>query len=180
MEYVYIDESGEPGTSSKHIIVAALVTEHDRKVAKAISTIWKAKPQFHNLNELHAHKVDDATRRRVLQTLEALEVSIYFVLIDKQKVHGSLEEAYYRAIALIAGRFHRAHVIVADRRDTDRKRIKVIQQYGLEAALRAVVFRTSHDVKQLQAVDFAAWAIGRYYEQGDISFMKLVSRIQQL
>lgn len=43
MKYVYIDESGETGRSSKYIIFASIETESPRPLEKAIKKIWRVK-----------------------------------------------------------------------------------------------------------------------------------------
>ena len=180
MQHVYIDESGEPGTSSRYIVVAALAVAQDRKLKKAITLIWKAKPQFHLHGELHAHAVDDATRRRVLKTIGASGSTITYVVIDKRKHRTDMDAAYYGAICALVDAHAEALSIVVDRRDTDKKRSKILQRLGLEEFLRRVEFRTSHSMNQLQAVDFVAWAIGRYYEHGSSEFMELLPNVRKL
>lgn len=179
MQCVYIDESGEPGSSSRYIVVAAVVTNHDRRLAKNIASIWRAKPQFHHLGELHAHAVDDATRRRVLRTINHSGIVVRYVLVKKNKAQ-DIDKAYYQAIARLVAEHSSASVYIADQRDTDRKRGTLLRKYGLTQAFAQVEFRSSHTVKQLQAADFVAWALGRHYEHGDKTYVELVDNVQQI
>jgi hypothetical protein len=177
---VYIDESGETGRRSSHIVFAVISTDADRALEKIVKKLWKAKPQYHPGGELHAVSADDATIRRMLLTLSEADVSVYYSVIEKRVLKESAEIAYYRELARIVRQFKKAKIIIADKKDTNNKREKMIDALGDDRVLDIVFFEESHKVKQLQAVDFVAWAIGRYYETGDGEFMKLLGDIIQI
>lgn len=174
MKYVYIDESGETGRSSKYIVFASIETTKHRPLEKAIKKIWRAKPHLHTLGELHANAVDDATRNRVLLTLNELDIYIYFQVVDKSKHNKSLQDTYYLELAKFITTHEGAQVIVVDKKDTNKKRDEIILRLNLGNAFENVIFEESHRVKQLQAVDFIAWALGRYYEQQDDTYILLI------
>lgn len=174
MNYVYIDESGEMGRSSKYIVFASIETSHNRPLEKAIKKIWRAKPHLHAQGELHANAVDDATRNRVLLTLNSLEINVHYLLIDKSKHKESLHVTYYQELANFIIKHKKAHIVIVDKKDTNKKRNDMIQKLKLEKVFKNVAFEESHKIKQLQAVDFVAWSIGRFYEQKDQSFMNLI------
>lgn len=173
--HVYIDESGETGTHSSFIVFASIETATPRSVEKVMKRIWNAKPQFHKHGELHANSVDDATRTRTLKSLAEQDITIRYVAVEKRGVRGLLNDTYYRLLADFIAEHPNAHVVVVDKKDTDTKRASVIQRLGLGASFSNVTFETSHKIRQLQAVDFIAWAIGRKYEQQDESFMEMVA-----
>ncbi|HRN90116.1 MAG TPA: DUF3800 domain-containing protein [Candidatus Saccharibacteria bacterium] len=176
MKYVYIDESGETGRSSKYIIFASIETESPRPLEKAIKKIWRVKPQLHAQGELHAHTADDSTRKRVLYELIELDILINFVIIRKSSQRRPLNDVYYQKLAdMIAKNHSDAHVIVIDKKDTNKKRIETINRLELQKVFSNVSFQESYSVKQLQAVDFVAWSLGRFYEQGDSEFMDLIT-----
>ena len=175
--YVYIDESGETGRRSSHIIFAVIATEAERALEKIVKKLWKAKPQYHVAGELHAVSADDATIRRMLLTLAQADMTVHYSAIDKQSLKESAEIAYYRELARIVRRFKKARIVIADKKDTNKKREKMIDALGGDRILDIVFFEESHKVKQLQAVDFIAWAIGRFYETGDNEFMELLGNI---
>lgn len=172
--YVYIDESGETGTQSSYIIFASIETMLPRPIEKAMRKVWNAKPQFHGHGELHANSVDDATRTRVLKSLAEHDLSIRYTVIDKAKVSEPLASVYYQVLAEFIGQHPKAHIVIVDRKDTEKKRKKMLEQLGIEKAFVNVEFEISHKIRQLQAVDFVAWAIGRYYEHGDAEFMNMI------
>ncbi len=175
MKYVYIDESGETGTSSKYIIFASIETEAPRPLEKAVKKIWRVKPQLHSQGELHAHTSDDSTRKRVLYALTKLDISISFIKIKKSSQRRPLNDVYYQKLAdMLATKHPDAHIVIVDKKDTNKKRLETIQRLHLQKFFANVSFEESYSVKQLQAVDFVAWSLGRFYEQGDDDFMNIV------
>lgn len=171
--HVYIDESGELGRKSKYIVFASISCNSPRPLEKAIKKIWKAKPQLHVHGELHANMVDDATRTRVNKTIDELGVRIEFMVVAKAVEIRPLAEVYYLALAEFIQAHNQAQIIVIDKKDTNKKRNVLIGKLGLSEIFAAVKFEESHRVRQLQAVDFVAWSIGRYYEHGDDTFIKM-------
>lgn len=178
--YVYIDESGETGKRSKYIIFASIETESARSLEKVIRKIWRAKPQFHARGELHANQTDDATKVRVLHTLNEQSLKLRFGVIDKSKQTEPLEHVYYKKLATFIDYHRNAIVFIVDKKDTDKKRTLLIEKLGLQDSFRTVSFDESHKVRQLQAVDFVAWAIGRFYETRDKSFMDLLTDVREM
>ena len=174
---VYIDESGETGKQSSYIVFAVIATDAERALEKIVKKVWKAKPQYHVAGELHAVSADDATVKRMLLTLNDADIKIYYSVINKSKLKESAEVAYYRELARIVRIFRKAKIIIADKKDTNKKREKMINLLGGDRVLDIVFFEESHRFKQLQAVDFVAWSIGRFYETGDDKFMKMLDKV---
>lgn len=178
--HVYIDESGEIGRKSKCLVFASIETTNPRHLEKVIKKIWRVKPQFHVHGELHANVTDEATKTRVVATINELDVHIRYTVIVKSHQKKRLDLVYYEALALFIAEHPNAHVVVVDRKDTNKKRRSIIIQLGLEGLFSNVQFEESHKVKQLQAVDFVAWAIGRFYETADDTYMNLLSNLEEI
>lgn len=172
--HVYIDESGETGSRSSYIVFASIETETPRALEKMVRKIWRAKPQVHGHGELHANAVDDAIRTRVLKSISEQDLRIRFHIIDKSAQTQPLGDVYYLELAAFIAQHPQAQIVVVDRKDTDKKRAKMINKLALEDAFMNVEFESSHRVRQLQAVDFVAWAIGRFYEHGDNTFIEMI------
>ena len=175
--HVYIDESGDTGGRSRYIVFAVIVTDADRALEKLVKKVWNAKPQYHSAGELHAVSTDNATRKRMVLSLADADITMYYSVIDKMKLTEPAEVAYYRELARVVRKFKHAKVIIADKKDTDRKREKMIEAVGGDYVLEKVFFERSHNVKQLQAVDFVAWSVGRRYEYDDESYLNLLTGI---
>ena len=118
MQYIYIDESGE----SKFLIFASIATTNARALEKAVKKIWKAKPHLHAQGELHAHSVEESTKRRVLLTLMGLDISIRYKAVKKREGNMSFIDLYYIQLAEFIKDHPKSHVIVVDKRDTNSKR----------------------------------------------------------
>ena len=127
MNYVYIDESGELGRSSKYIIFASVETSRNRSLEKAIKKIWRAKPHLHSQGELHANAVDDATRTRVLLTLNDLEINVQYIAVEKANYKEPLHTVYYQELANFIKEHKQAHIVIVDRKDTNKKRNDMIR-----------------------------------------------------
>lgn len=178
--HIYIDESGETGKSSKYIVFAAVATNSDRALEKLIKKIWRVKPQLHSRGELHANSADDATKRRVLLTLNTADASFYFSILEKSALTEPATHAYYRELGRFIGIFHRSQIIIVDKKDTDQKRAKTLLALNIADQFNNVRFKESHKTKQLQAADFVAWAIGREMELGDSSFSDLIQKKKKI
>lgn len=175
MNYTYIDESGSEGTSGRYIVFASITVSDPRPLEKAIKKLWRAKPQFHALGEFHATDVDDATRKRILLQIANLPLAISYKVIDKRKQKIPISDAYYVGLADFIDSHNGTHkLVVVDKKDTDKRRTLIIRRMKLEDSFRNVSFEESHRIKQLQAVDFVAWSLGRMYEHNDSAFYDLV------
>ena len=171
MNHVYIDESGNTGKRGAFIIFASITTEDPRTVEKTIKKLWRAKPQFHVLGEFHAKEVDDATRKRILSQLAKLPITIRYSVIDKRRLTSPATDTYYLELAnFTASHNDSTSKIIIDKKDTHKKRSSVIARLGIQRIFKDVTFEESHHIKQLQAVDFVAWSLGRLYEYGDTTY----------
>jgi len=175
MNYVYIDESGNEKGEGKYLIFASISTQDPRTLEKAMKKLWKSKPQFHILGELHAKEVDDSTRKRVLLRLAELPITVRHMVLNKQKRKSSASSSYYAVLAeFLAEHSNMAAITIVDKKDTNKRRSHLIRELGLQKVFKKVRFDESHKVKQLQAVDFVAWSLGRFYEHNDSSYYDLI------
>jgi hypothetical protein len=175
--YVFIDESGnlaKSGGATKYLILASVATDRPRQLDKAVKKIWRAKPRVHESGELHAYDADEATRRKFLRALTTLEIQVHVSVTKKSSAKCDLHTQYYVMIAQEIRRAQNAYRIVADKRDTVRKRRQMLEKAGLESLFRRVEFADSKAVKPLQAADFVSWAAFQKYEHGDNSYFDII------
>ena len=176
--YVYIDESGDFGraeSSSCHLIVTSLATNHPRPLEKVVKKIWRAKPHLHRDHELHAHQADDITRKKLLSAIANLDIKICLTPLDKRASTRDVHKMYYKLLAEQV-RYHKnAHIIIVDRRDTTKKRIQIINELGFTDLFKRVQFADSRTIKQLQAVDFVSWAAYQRYEHHNDMYLDIVA-----
>ncbi len=174
---VYIDESGDLGSTSKYLVFASIITDHPRKLDKLIKKIWIAKPQLHFNGELHANSTDDSTKVRVLKTLTESGVRVNFTAVKKSSLKGNMSENYYTVLSNFIDKFTAANIIIVDKKDTNKHRSAILSKLGLVNNFAKVEFRLSHTTRQLQAVDFVAWAIGRKYEKEDSKYYSIIESL---
>lgn len=178
---VYIDESGDNGSSSRYIVFAVIATDAERPLEKLVKRIWRTLPQAAVAGELHANRTGAETKRKLLAGLNRIDADCYYSVIDKAKVKIPMQDAYYLELARIIAFFQTDFcMIVVDKKETDRKRNQILARLRLTEKFAPVRFEHSHHIKQLQAADFVAWAVGRHFERGDSSFMSLISRLERL
>lgn len=174
MEYVYIDESGDIGSKSKHIVFAAIITKNDRSLEKLVKKIWHAKPQYHKKGRLHAVEVDDSTRIRMLKSIVAHDVKIKISHYKKGGGITNQTKQYYIELAKFITLCGATNVVVVERKDTIKLRTYVINNLGLNGSYKHVIFGDPHVYKHLQATDFVAWAYGRLLEQDDSTYSDII------
>lgn len=177
MRYVYIDESGDLGrseSSSRFVVIAAVVTEEPRRLEKLVRKVWRTKQHTHKHGELHAIHATRSTERKLLSLLSATTTEYAYVVIDKVRIPDNLYEAYYKYLGQVVDHFLGERIIVVDARDTVRKRIKTLQSLRLEECFRGVEFEDSRFVRPLQVADFVAWSIFQSVEYGRTEFIDLL------
>jgi hypothetical protein len=98
---VYLDESGDLGfdfakaQTSRYFVVAALVCDNPQPVAKAVKKVFAgfSKTQVKRSHGvLHAYKEDEATRRKLLRFVAALNVEIVVMWLDKRRAFTNLKD----------------------------------------------------------------------------------------
>lgn len=197
MAYIFLDESGDLGfstKSSKWFLFTLVVVSDPRKLERVIKKARNSlkKKHKHKFFELHAYHCDDLTRSRVLKSLSALDISVVTTILNKEKVHVDLQNQknylYNYTANIILDRLINSkridgdnHIyLVVDRKDTKKNLRENFISYITEAMKKKrdckfeMTLAASHDEKGLQAVDFISWAIFRKYERGDYEFYEII------
>jgi hypothetical protein len=172
--FVFIDESGDVGVSegaTKYFVLCAISTDNQRVLEKTIRKIWRNRTRYHFLGELHATKVDDSTRRKVLNDLAKLNLVVDFISVKKK----TRELRYYDYLTQLLQSFDLDHKVVIDSRDTKVKRNKELTKHGFDVKRKGIHFEDSKRVHGLQAVDFIAWVIHFKLERGDSQFYDIIA-----
>ena len=187
VQFAFLDESGDPApeSSSRFLIVAALVTAHPRKLVLTVRRVRRALGKRSPMNELKARFTTPKVIERFLKTLAAEDVSLYVVVVNKPEYRLAEGEALYRAVvARVVRQCVERHPhlrLILDKRYTNAR-----QRVELETAIREAIADVPNQVvviealdstsrPELQAVDFVAWAFGQKYERGDPRFAHLLA-----
>jgi hypothetical protein len=184
LHLAYIDEAGNvvPDGRSHILVVAALGMHKSPAIARIIRKAQKKAGSSQASGELKAKKEQSGRIEKLLAALAKQPIEIYAVIIDQQVlVHlpQDPEDVYRWAVARLAAKIVRRYPaveLILDRRYTkERLRYlleKSIREQMMSLPQRYVMVRQQDSIacKELQAVDFIAWALFQKYERGDSRF----------
>lgn len=194
MIYVFIDESGDFGhkRGSKNMVVACLVVRDYYKIKRIMRGERHKRPKrYRELSELKASESNEMHRSFILKKLAVEEVRMGFYNFETYQAEEKFwdgEEGIIFGIlvknAIInAGLLDDEEVhIIIDRRHLQGSTHQVFNLY-LEGELRKampgikrldIVHEKSHEVEGLRAVDYVAYALYRFFEHGDNTYIELI------
>lgn len=192
LRYAYIDEAGTVALSRKsHIlVVAALCLENPRLVENTIKKAQKKYGSSLASGELKAKKSEGKLIEFILSAIAKEPIEIFSVIVDRRILEKEIldsEEIYRwavtRLVRKLVTRYSRIEISL------DKRYTKEGLRYKLEKSIREgiadlpqqyVLIRQedSQPSRELQAVDFIAWALFQKYERGNnIYYGKIADRI---
>ena len=184
LQFAFIDESGNIASSRQNhiLVVAALGMDNSRSIARIIRKTQKKYGSSLASGELKAKKSDDALTESLLTALVQEKIEIFSVIIDRRVIEHlpeDPEDVYRWAVARLVVKLVKAHPnieIVLDRRYT-KENLRYLLEKKIREAIsglpqRYVMIRQEDSMltKELQAVDFIAWAFFQKYERGNTKF----------
>jgi hypothetical protein len=99
MAYIFMDESGDLGfdftkvKTSRHFVVTFLLMPDEgtvraaRKIVKKVVRTMSKRGRRKHTGVLHAHKESPAIRRRLLAEVAKLDIGIFTIVLNKQRVY---------------------------------------------------------------------------------------------
>ena len=201
MAFIYLDESGDLGfdftkvKTSKYFVLTFVFVETEsamnKLVKKTFASFSKTQVRSHS-GVLHAYKETPRTRQRLLSGIAEKEVSILSIYLNKAKVYTRLQDEkqvlYNYVTNILLDRImtrklvplNQPVTLVASRRETNKFLNENFRSYLSDQLLQnhklalEVEIKSPHQVKGLQVVDMACWAIFRKWEHGDDSYYNLI------
>lgn len=189
LHYAFIDKSGSVAFSPHNhiLVVAALSVEDSRAIGRLIRKAQKKYGSSLASGELKAKKAQDALTENLLAALAQESIEVSSVIVDCRIIEHppeDREDIYRWAIARLVAKLIKGHPsieIILDRRYT-----KEHLRYLLERKIREgisdlpqsyVMIRQEDSMlsKELQAVDFIAWALFQKYERGNTKFYNQIA-----
>ena len=187
--YAFVDESGStaPTETSHILVVAALGAEAPIAIRRVVHRFQKKYCSSLPSGELKARKLEPAKVKQVLGKLAQSPIQIVAVIVDPFILHHPPQDpediyrwAVSRAVYHMVER-HPGVEIVLDRRYT-----KELLRFELEKTIRKAIIGIQDQVvlirhddssrrKELQAVDFLAWAFFQKYEKNDCQYYDLIA-----
>lgn len=188
LQYAYIDESGSitVSQSSHYLIVAALCVNSDQNISRVVRRVQKKFSAYIPSGELKAKKSTERIINLLLTALSKQPIELYALIVDRQVIEHPTKDpediyrwAMARLVAKLVERYPQIEIIV------DKRYTKADLRYRLERSMRQgiadlpqryVLIRHEDSIlwKELQAVDFIAWAFFQKYERGDSQFYELI------
>lgn len=187
--YIYLDESGDLGfnpTSSKHIVIALLITKTPLQIGRCIKKIRqrKLKKKIKELPEIKFNKCEDHIRELTLNCIVKEPVEIAYIVLDKNSVdparHNHKQEIYNFITGYLMGCLpfeNDTHSkLIVDKRIAKKVLRADFDQYVKEkAAFKVDITHENSMYNQcLQATDFIAGAIFQKYEFSDNRFYDII------
>jgi hypothetical protein len=188
LRYAFIDETGNVAFSRQNhcLIIVALCTESPRSIDRIIRKMQKRYGSSLASGELKAKKADSRLVKNVLTLLAQEPIEVFAIVVDQRMLENppdDAEEIYRWTMARLVQKLVRCSPsieIILDRRYT-----KAYLRYLLEKAIRKdiydlpqqyVLIRQEDSVhfKELQAVDFIAWALFQKFERANDSFYRCI------
>jgi len=189
LRYAYIDEAGNIALSRQNhiLVVAALCAETHHSIARIIRKAQKKVGSSLASGELKAKKANDRLVSAVLTALAQETIEVFAIIMDRRILEEQLKDpeemyrwAMARLVRKLVARFPRIEI------DMDRRYTKEHLRYLLEKTVREgisdlpqkyVLIRHEDSIlaKELQAVDFIAWALFQKYERGNSAFYELIA-----
>jgi hypothetical protein len=199
MLYVFIDESGDLGfteNSSKYYVVAAVETDNELKISRVFKKVRETlKKKKKNIPEFKFTKSDNIVRKRILKGLVKAELTFSAVILQKKQVYNYLRDQKQIIHNYLTGFIAESlcpnyldkreiHIIIdkfinkKDRKNFDwYLRVKIencfIQNDKVPPKI-LIYHENSQNSAGLQAADFIAGSIFRYYERQDSTYYDII------
>jgi hypothetical protein len=189
MHYAFVDESGSTASSdTSHILVVAVLgTEEPIDIRRVIHRYQKNNRSSLPSGELKARKLEPAKVKKLLGKVAHSPIQIVAVIVDPYILNHPPQDpediyrwAVARAVYLIVERYPSVEIVL------DRRYTKEELRFELEKAIRKAIIDIpeqyvlirhddSNQRKELQAVDFVAWAFFQKYEKNDSQYYDLIA-----
>lgn len=193
--YIHLDESGDLGysdKSSKYFVIALLATKNHKPIDNCIKRIRqrKLKTKYKYIPELKFNNSNELIRRAILRCIAEKDVKIYYVLVDKEKLHKRRESIKSDFYIYLTGfliqqilEINEDIELIVDKSLSKEKREefdeyirnKILDKLRLQVDVH-VEHKDSREDKCIQAIDFVAGAIFSKYEFGNDSYYRVIQK----
>jgi hypothetical protein len=185
--YAFLDESGTVGVNGTHFLaVAVLTAERPRDLEVPVRRALK-KYGSGIAGELKASQSSEKTNLRLLEIAAKHTTGVVAVIVDQSVISIPPEDpediyrqAVTRAIHVLLERFPKIDICL-DKRYSNAALRQRLEEYIRENIMdvfpqMALISQpSSHERKELQAIDAVAWAFFQKYEHGDARFYDVIA-----
>lgn len=189
MLYMFIDESGDLGSQSKHLIFSALLVKDPLELDRIVKKMrgGKFKKELKNANEIKGNKSSPELVKYMLKQLNAVSsAKVFFIVLEKEKcyspyLNGHKHKLYNYAAGWMAKNINlnESHVVVRIDKSKSNKRLRDDFDQYFESNLKdncsigkiEIHHSYSHAWNGLQFADILAWAAFQKIENGNNEFL---------
>jgi len=189
LHYTFVDESGDvaPFSGSHFLVVALLSTTSARSIELHVKRAHKKYGTSLSSGEMKAASSREVVVERLLHAIAQESVAIVAVIVDKRDIlrppadaEDIYREAVTRAVRHAVSRWPRVDVCLDKRYTTKRLRYRLekkIREGIADLHQEVVIIRQEDSVahKELQAVDYIAWAFFQKYERKNERFYQIIA-----
>ena len=85
MNYIYIDESGDLGSDSNYLIMAAIIVDDDANLDRIINKVRRTnKKQLGDFNEIKGSETKSHIKKKILKNLNKINYQSIVIIFDKK------------------------------------------------------------------------------------------------
>lgn len=189
LSYAFMDESGTVGAEygTRFLVIAALTAENPRDLEVPVRRALKKSGRELIGGEIKAARASEKNNLRMLAAAANHAIGIVAVIVDQRAIlippddpEEIYRQAVTRAIHILLERYPRVDICLDKRysnaafRDRLERHIRenIMDVFPQMALIRQ---ESSHERKELQAVDAVAWAFFQKYERGDSRFYDVIA-----
>lgn len=189
LHYAFMDESGTVGASNgtHFLVIAVLTVARPRDLEVPVRRALKKSGRDLTAGEIKASRASEKNNLRMLEAAANHTVGIVAVIVDQKAISippKNPEEIYRqavtRAIHILLERFPKIDICLDKRYSNAEFRDKLeqhIRENVMDVFPQMALIRqqSSHERKELQAVDAVAWAFFQKYERGNSRFYDVIA-----
>ena len=192
MDYIYIDESGDLGSDSNHLIMAAMRVNDNIKLDRIINKVRRTnKKQLGNFNEIKGTETKTHIKKKILKKLNKINYEAIVIVFDKKNKYkinyGHDKNLLYTIIASkLAEELYitnKSFIII----DKSLNKEKYRQEFNKVFKLSlnnyknyeiSIKHENSVKHKGLQIVDLISWSTYRSIEYKNDEYMNLIKNLK--
>jgi len=189
LRYAFVDESGTvaPFSGSHFLVITLLATTRPRPIELHVKRAHKKYGTSLASGEMKADVSREVVIERLLRAIAREQVAIIAVVVDKRDIMRPPEdpediyrEAVARTVRHAVSRWLRIDLCLDKRYTTKRLRYRLekeIRERIADLHQEVVIIRQEDSIaqKELQAVDYIAWAFFQKYEREDERFYQIIA-----
>lgn len=177
--FLFIDESGDTGVSSKSskfLVLAGIYCSNPRKLEHVAKKIWRKYTSVRKHGEIHAYKItSDKIIIEALRLLSEIDIEIIYIAVRKNEIKRNRSNLYYSMLEHLAGESGvNPDRIFVDKKDNDGRREQISRKYNL-SLVGKINFKDSRSSKEIQMVDLVAWSIFSSYEHRKDEYLNIIN-----